>query len=373
MYPSVHRAGSGTHERRSVRDGTLSMVSAPADAPRTTAILSPGIVTVAEVFRNAGYRTLGLVANNLIGADDGYGQGFERYENFDDRAIAGRAIAWLEEHVDEPVLVYLHFMAPHAPYDPPREYDLFTDDTPHLDIHHTASKDSINFTRTRTLNARDVEVLINQYDGEVRFADHTVGRVLAALDDSRRRDDTLVMLTSDHGEEFMEHGMVWHEPTRFYQALTRVPLIVEAPGVAPTRVAETVMSIDIAPTALDYAGLAAPEAMQGRSFLPVGTPRAPRAAFTEGLDWGLGHAVWRGSDKLHYDREVPALELYDLSTDPGERADLSEVAVDRRAALLDSLEYRWRANGARRNSMGAVSGEVTDDQLERLKSLGYVQ
>jgi len=202
LFPSVHATGSGTHVRRRVDGGDIVMTPAPAESPSTTGYLPRELLTMAEVFQEAGYRTAGFVANTLVAREDGYGQGFEIYDTLDDGRITEAGRRWIEGHRDTPFLLYLHYLAPHAPYDPPAEHDRFTGVKPSIDIHGSATKDSINFTRTRILGPEDVAELIGQYDGEVRHADAMFGEILDAIEGSGLSDRTIVVLTSDHGEEF---------------------------------------------------------------------------------------------------------------------------------------------------------------------------
>jgi len=376
LVPSVHATGSGTHVRREVTDGTLTMVPAPDDAPATSGHLPRGLLTVAEVFREAGYRTIGLVANSLVAAEDGYGQGFESYRTLGDQEVTGEAGRFLSEGPSRPFFLYLHYMAPHAPYDPAPAHDLFTNGDVPIDIHGSATKDSINFTRTLTLSPAEVRSLVNQYDGEIHQADAEVAAVLDAMSTAGLQDETVVVLTADHGEEFMDHGMVWHESIHLYQELTWVPLVMAVPGDGRlARVDTPVMQIDIGPTLLDLAGIAPPDVMQGRSMVPLlrGEPMPPRAAFAEGLDWGHVAAVWADPRKLIFDRENRRLEVYDFRTDPGERLDLLSTDPTARLALLDSLTHYDARSRERAGRLVRSAGKLSTEQMEKLRSLGYIQ
>jgi len=376
LFPSVHITGSGKLERRVVRGETLEMSAPPEGAPRTTGSLSPGLVTIAELFRENGYRTAGFIGNGLVSARDGYGQGFEIYNVLGDRAITAQAKRWIASHRDEPFFLYLHYMTPHAPYTPPERFNRFATEAPRLNIHNTATKDSINFTRTLELSDEELGLLIDLYDGEILTVDDMVGQVMGALDAAGLSENTVVFLTADHGEEFMDHGMVWHESIHLYRELVRVPFILFVPECGEARrVASPVMHVDVAPTLLDLAVLEIPGELQGRSLASIceAEPLDSRAAYVEALDWGDLSTVLCDSKKLIYDREAQTVELYDIESDPGETRDISADDPDTRRALLDSLQLFDERNLARSGEVGAAWTPIDADQEERLRSLGYMQ
>jgi arylsulfatase A-like enzyme len=184
------------------------------------------------------------------------------------------------------------------------------------------------------------------------------------------------VLTADHGEEFLDHGMVWHESIHLYQELTRVPLVMALPeSDQVTRVETPVMQIDVGPTLLDLAGIPTPDVMQGRSIAPLvrGETLPPRAAFSEGLDWGHVAAVWNEPRKLIFDREASRLEVYDFRSDPSERQDLLIDDPGARGALLDSLTHYDARNRERAGRLVRSSGTLSAEQMEKLRSLGYIQ
>jgi arylsulfatase A-like enzyme len=376
LMPSVHCTGSGISGRRSVVGTDVVTVPAPANAPITGGTLPRGLVTMAEVFRQHGYRTAGFVANSLVSKRDGYGQGFEVYETLDDRRITEAAKRWLVENAGKPSFLYLHYMAPHAPYDPPKAFDVFGPGSGLVDIFNSATKDSINFTNTRNLGPDEVAWLINQYDGEILYADSQLGQIFDTITPLERSGRFVVAVTADHGEEFLDHGMVWHESIHLYQELTRIPFVVRLPDQeAGVRLSDPVMHIDLAPTLLELADLPVPETMQGRSLVPFlrGEKPAPRGAYAETVDWGEKQAVWLDHVKMICDREDPGLELFRLDEDPAEQHDLSGTLADLRAALLDSLNEVSDRNARILSRVGVEASGLHPEQIERLRSLGYIQ
>ena len=225
-------------------------------------------------------------------------------------------------------------------------------------LRHVCAMDSEPVTPAQIRAAR------RAYYGEISYVDHNVGRLMRALEDCGLRDNTIVILLSDHGEMLGERGL-WYKMS-FFEGAARVPLIVNAPGrFAPRRVAASVSLIDIAPTLIDLAGgdskLLA-DTMDGRSLLPSLEGR-------EGHDEALGEylaegavapivMIRRGKHKFIHAPGDPD-QLYDLSLDPGERDNLAERAEE--AERVDE----FRREVARRWNLAALDAEVRASQRRR--------
>jgi arylsulfatase A-like enzyme/tetratricopeptide (TPR) repeat protein len=316
-----------------------------------TFVLPPSPTTLAEVFRGAGYRTAAFVSGFPLDHRYGLARGFETYDDqlphgrdarrspYVERGAAEtsrRAMEWIRS-ASAPWLAWVHYFDPHAPYEPPGD-----------------------------LAARFAS---SPYDGEIAAVDRELGRLLAAAE--ARPGGTVVLVTSDHGESLGEHGEATHG-VFVYDATLRVPWIMAGPGIPRGRVPSVVArGIDVAPTLLDYAGLAVPRRMEGRPLRPAadGREMEDAPAYAESLfcrlnlGWAELHA-WRTSRfKLV---EAPRPELYDLAADPAETRDVSadrgDTAQTLRAKLRRVLEARPPEAGA------APSVE----SRERLRALGYV-
>ncbi|MEO6954600.1 MAG: sulfatase-like hydrolase/transferase [Polyangia bacterium] len=181
--------------------------------------------------------------------------------------------------------------------------------------------------------------LEEKYDGEVAFADKYVGMMLAALDKAGLEKNTIVVLMSDHGEAFGEHKvfgerMFFHGQT-LYDELLRVPLVIHVPGIAPRRVSDPVMLIDLGPTLLDLVGRPAPKSMMGRSLVPalLGQPLPAVPVIAEMLTAPSWQHKWRAvvdaGWKLLDKQSEGSLELYDLPHDPTEQKNLAETETER--------------------------------------------
>jgi arylsulfatase A-like enzyme len=273
---------------------------------------------VQERLRRAGVRTLTAQAHWYFGPDSGIGRGFDAADHSaeprvpqmeGDRTVNGDkltdgAIALLSspENVAHPFYMWVHYVDPHAAYVPHPGFDFGT--------------------RSRDL-----------YDGEVAFVDHHLGRLLAFLRASPFADRTAIVLTSDHGEAFGEHGLLRHG-REVWEELVHVPLLVHVPGVAPLRVSTRRSAIDVVPTLLELFGVPLPSGggsdfVSGHSLLPdlvghLGQAAAGRPVLvdmSEGPYNDERQAFIDGALKLVATRGRP-LGLYDLDADPGEAHDL---------------------------------------------------
>jgi arylsulfatase A-like enzyme len=277
----------------------------------------------------------------------------------------------LDRHGDRPFFVFLHFYDPHWHYDPPASTRA-TFERP-----YTGNVTGLwqDFSKRPRVTAADVQHLLDLYDGEIRYVDDEIGRVLDHLKSRGLDRSTLVVVTSDHGEEFQEHGSWEHQKT-LYEEVIRVPLIVRGPGVSPRREPAQVSLLDVAPTVLAWAGLPAWPHARGVSLLS--SPGAREAyGETDHTTDGTHKLFLRGAQGrwktivslTRVDRSVQAAEWYDLSSDPGEKRNVSPPA-DVAEALRRRAVGRWTTGRAASAAGPAVS--LTPEQRDRLRALGYV-
>lgn len=349
------------------------------------------LATAPELLRAAGYATGAVTEDGWVSYSQGFGRGFDSYtENKSPDLMAPlgqadltfrNASAWLREHRDERFFLFVHTYQVHAPYAPPPEYAaLFADQIP-ADA-PPAVRDAAN------------------YDREIRFTDDQLRGFVATLRELALDRRTVVMIVSDHGEEFVEHGCTEHGG-QLYDEVARVPLLLWGAGVpAGKRIATPVAHLDVMPTILDLAGLPRPDQTMGTSLVPwmTGTPPAEaRQLFGEAwvdarcaggageprIYEAPGLIVQSGTLKLHRYRRNGTVreELYDVATDPTERTDLSgageAAAVPLRAALDDyeracAARARALAAGASTGSGTAAAPTLDERQREKLRALGYV-
>lgn len=337
------------------------------------------VPTLARVLRDRGFVTHAITSHLYVSREYGFDDGFDGLDYAYDRKgkdVADRALLFLDAVDERPFFLFLHLYDPHWHYDPPK--DLLRIFEPELYTGAiTGNWWKLKFWTKETTRHEDLAHIKALYDGEIRYADGQVGRVLDRLAERGLHEDTLVVLTSDHGEEFLEHG-AWEHQRTLYEEQLRIPLVLRGPGIpAGRREPAQVNHLDLAPTILDWAGLPPLPTQRGRSLLK---PLEYRPAYGE-TDHALPDArklflrdgTGRSKVILTYDRKSDALtqeEWFDLGADPGETRSSAppEAAA---ARIRTSLLERWQA--ARRQGQGGLPVELSPEQVEQLRALGYIQ
>ena len=391
--------------------------------------LSEEVQTLAGWFTEAGWETAAIVnvlwlKREIFGLTRDFGK-YLFIEEADYRRrgpsswATDQAIEWLGEEHGRPLFLFLHYYDVHADYASLPEYErLFVSpyegqadgsawqieranfaeghiahclEEPESDSCHFGSKEKprrIDAEMERVeFDARDVQHLKELYDAGIRQLDTELGRLLGFIDSSGRADETLVIITSDHGEEFLEHGRVGHALTTYQQSL-RVPLMMRGPGLpAGVRVEAPVSLVDLAPTLLALAGLPAPDDLDGLDLSGLWSGVDPRL-FGERYLFGeasLGvqeqvrlpgvypifRSIRQGGFKLVARSLGSETEysLYDLGEDPGELRDIASQHRTRVAEMAAVLKHRHGGAGAPMPAGEAV--ELAPDEVEQLRALGY--
>jgi arylsulfatase A-like enzyme len=343
---------------------------------------------LAEVLGAAGYRTAAFTGAGKVSAKLGFDRGFALFHE-DIRGFGAsfpRIERWLREEAETPFFLFLHTYDIHLPYDPPPPFDTqFAADGYAGPVEGPRTRELVrktlrlgewaHFEGDLALDASDRAQMVALYDGGIRYTDQFIGRLEAVLRERGLWEDTVVVVTADHGEEFWDHDSLAHGLT-LYQEVLRVPLVVRWPGapagVAGRRVPDAVRLMDVAPSLLELAGVAPPPGFQGRSLVPWlrGETLPPAPVLAE-----LAHSrTWiRHPWKLiHHPREKRS-ELFELASDPGEQTDLAAERPGRRGQLESELRQALAA--ADRNPVEPVNPtHVADDELrEQLRALGYVE
>ena len=398
-------------------------------------LLPAAAVTMAEVFRDAGYATLSFSANGFTGKSANLHQGYEElhepgslewgdFWNKSARPFVDRLSEWLEVHRAEPFFVFLHVLDPHTPVEPRRPYGTIWSD-PKLREQHDENvekiKKAIKHPRDRweitpsieelTASGVDREQFMSYtkgwYDGSIRGMDAEITRLMERLRELGLDDKTLFVLTSDHGEGFHEHGLMLHGQT-VYGELANVPLIFHGPSFVPEGlvIGETVRSIDVMPTVLELSGLPAPDNLQGQSLVGLmaaardagggeGADLAeaaadrgwePRGAFVEKNTTERGggpipyntesfaviHDGWKLIRHTKRNDDGPEFELFDHRKDRLDRDDLAESHPEMVERLKAVLEERRHlARAVSLPETESLEG-MSDEELRRLRSLGYI-
>jgi len=365
--------------------------------------LADAHLTLAEVLRAAGYRTAGFYGAPFLHPSFGLQQGFDVYESYigslwegmdDDEfhsrlgrgelgavgEVSGpRAVrmvdSWLDGASDDPFFLFVHLWDVHHDYIPPREHLAPFDPDPDTvrRFHQLLRNPDVR----PDMEAGDLRDLVACYDGEVRFTDDSLARILESLERHERLDGTVVLFTADHGDEFFEHGGVGHRRTLFEEVL-RIPMILWCPGrlEAGVRVEGLVGLTDVMPTLLALAGVGVPAEVRGKDLLPLirgeprGRSREGREALIELERTMTGIRTDRYKLIRHRDGET---RCFDLEADPQERrplpADAPEVAV--LGERLDALVAEARRFRDGLGRAGADALPLEPEIRRRLQALGY--
>jgi arylsulfatase A-like enzyme len=374
-------------------------VGLPEDAPRDhrqwrrqwSPAIPDSATTLAEQLQASGYGTAAFVANPFLIDGLGFDQGFEVFDTRRARAADRSAERlfedsgeWLDRALDAraPFFLYLHLMDVHGPYNAHRRDFFAVRESPGLGPDHRLTNEEYDRIQpylrkpdwAKQPEARFVRTWRGRYAAGVRAVDRQIGSLLDRLRTHPRWANTVVILTSDHGEELFDHGN-WDHGFSLYQHQLHVPLIVRLPGGdrAGTRHDGPARLLDLAPTLLGLVGIAPTPADQGRDLLDGGDDTGPQPVFASCNKQRPDEAaVIVGSDKLIVDLESGSHRLYDLETDPGETIDRwSET--DETALLLEHLLQRLRSSRLSSAAGSQPIIELTDEQLEQLRELGYVE
>lgn len=354
-----------------------------------------GIPSLAEVLRDRGFATAAVSASPIVRASPSRhnpGGGFDRgFERFDEsclwrEAACVNAVAFGEldrlAAEDRPFFLYLHYMDPHGPYAPPagwqRRFAGPGPAAPEKEFIRRGDPNPIAAHLYRGApdpgaTAADVAHLVDLYDEEIASFDAELGRLLGALDARGLAGETIVVLASDHGEEFLEHGHVKHCHTLFDTEI-KTPLVLRIPGVpGGRRLPQRAQNLDIVPTLLDYLDIEV-EGVQldGRSLEPTIEDGLEVGDLQLALQGPLRSAA-DGRFKLVHDlgrRGADGLALYDLEADPGETRDVA-TAERRTFGRLRRLLAAWLAAVEPRGEGDAV--RRAEEAERRLRSLGYLE
>lgn len=350
--------------------------------------------TLAEILRNEGYATAGFVDGGYMTGRFGFYQGFQVYQDRSRgvRELRRRAMNWIGRHRDERFFCFLHFYDVHSPYDPPPPYDgLFLRDG--LASRFDPTSRNLRMydkfyagegeDELEPLTDEDVERMVALYDGGIRYADAEMGAFFDDLKAAGLYDRALIVVTSDHGEEFLEHRTLLH--SELYSTVVDVPLLVRppssmtgSPGMRGETVLPVVESVDILPTILDLLGVRTRIPFAGESLLsPAGGTggEGSGAAFSEHRWKGRLRSLTTPDYKLIRALDEERLELYRTGVDRVERNDLSEeeaeIAAELGLVLQGWIDEQEKIGG--RSGAPAESGDVVDeDILDQLRALGYV-
>jgi len=319
--------------------------------------LAPSLPYLPELLRAAGYRTAAFVGTLQLDPRQGFAPGFDRgFEKYDagfrlpqmgesrygtverrGGEVVARALAWLQRPGKGPFFLWLELNDAHAPYQPPA-----------------------GFARSGSA-----------YNGEIKYADAQAGKLISALRARKLYDGALIVVAGDHGESLGAHGEATHG-VFLYDETIHVPLLVKLPQNRAGKAGPHVRLVDVAPTALEVAGIPVPPQMQGQSLLRamrqagMGDAAYARSEFSrEAFGWSRLEA-WRAGKYLYI--RAPKPELYDLEGDPGATHNLAGSSQ----ATAGTMAAQLLAFDGRMTGKASSGGQLSSSELQKLASLGYV-
>jgi arylsulfatase A-like enzyme len=381
---------------------------------RASRSLPPSVETLAQKLNRSGYQTAAYYQNAFAGSGSGLDRGYTLSEFRNDlETLDLDAAEFLKNVGTKPYLLYLHSMEPHALYFVPpqilqRTGFVSVDDRERYKAHWTVYRmfmyhdlrNKLPIGTTDTSEGLDLAIqnlrnmrpsISDLYDGGVNFADDELAQAIAVLKKTGAWNKALFILMADHGEELDDHGLWFHDQS-VYEELTHVPLLIHFPdgAAAGRRISERVSLLDVMPTILDYLGSNdACEGCKGQSLLPLlaqgaeseyvslVTPsmRLNAGGYYRPLKQKIGDinvVVREGPLKAIWNVEPDRLELYDLSSDPGEKRDLSLEQAGTAAALRDRAR-QWLHDCRTPPDASTVENELDEETKERLRAHGYFQ
>ncbi len=382
--------------------------------------------TIAEVFREEGYATVGYSSVGFTGKANNMHQGYDElhesgsvtdneYRGKSSRPYVDRLIPWLQEHGDAPFFVFLHVFDPHSPFRPRPPYDtLFgapgaRDRLVELEADMRAKKirtgmDSMpgkeEYLKTGNSPEELLKIYTDWYDGSIRGADAEIGRLLEALREMGLEKDTLFVWATDHGEEFWEHGKLFHGHS-VYGELNQVPMVFHWPNSPDIRkgvmMDQMVQNLDIMPTILDLAGITGPTNMQGRSLVPLLNGNGVAAwqeqpAITHAMvgdePGGGGGGPGGNKEKPHFGiiehgwklvrKELDTNAVEELFEHPADSLDQTNVikmesgASNLKAIGETLVAWKAKARAAQLPDDASTIQQLSSEELRRLRALGYL-
>jgi len=339
--------------------------------------------TLAMVLSKHSFSTAAVVNSFFVSEKYGFNRGFDYFSFVPENhapigaapIIIKQAMQWVQQHKNEQFFLFLHFYDVHANYSTLPQYEeQFVG--PYNGVADGTLAQLIEFRKgTLSLDKADVKHFADLYDAEIRQLDDQLKRLLGFLQQEALLEKSFMIITSDHGEEFLDHGGILHGRTQ-YQELIHIPLIIRGPGIPPSRRFKGIVSlVDMVPTVLSLLGISSPSGLEGLDLSPLWQDNRyklpDRFIFSEADQYNVKNdikrAVWHGKYKLHYDLLTKKLELYNLVNDPTERLNVASEYPSVGMVLLTKIKKFMM-----KITRDTQSVPLTPKEIEKLKSLGYL-
>jgi choline-sulfatase len=358
------------------------------------AALPSSAVLLSEHLQDQGFATGGFIANGYVSDRFGFDQGWDDYTNYireakstEAKDVFEEAGSWIEAHKDGRFFAYIQTIDPHVPYDPPGKYLQMYDPSEYGgQVRPRMTGDLLEKAKRNppkvVLDASDKRRLQALHDGEITKHDHFFGAFLERLSELGLAEDTLVVVTSDHGEEFNDHGS-WGHGHSVYQELLHVPLMFRLPGRLPggTKVGDAVSTLDVSATVTDLLGVPAMVHNEGQPLVGLmfgEAPTGPSVAFSDFQD--DRRVITTGRWKLILRGNLTST-MFDLVADPMEKTELDASAfpIGRRYSRMllgQFLGATDRGDWLSAEQKGGTQlqredAEMDDTIRDQLRALGY--
>ena len=345
---------------------------------------------LAEIMKSRGYMT-GAFLGNACQAE---WPGFDRRFCSEDWNLTREAVRWIEENRTKKMFLWIHYLSPHKPYQPPPPYDAFFDPGYSGAINgSTWVLDRVTLGRTQ-LSPEDLNHVISLYDGSILFVDSQIQLILSKLESLGIRDKSLIIITADHGEDMYDHNFYFYHAASIHDSSLKVPLIMAYPGMIPAgqTAPGIVRGVDLAPTILELAGMKIPSFFEGRSLSPLVFSKAAADDFDDAVSEWEDKILSIRDHRYRYiynpqnhhphmivrdpswGYDVAEEELYDIIADPKETNNLALThpkLLRRMKKKLMDWEFfkKWRAT----HNIEEQDARVPQETLEQLRALGYAQ
>jgi arylsulfatase A-like enzyme len=373
-----------------------------------------------EVLAANGYTTAGFSTNPHLSKSTGYDRGFHYFEDFvpdevdpylsrikggqrllrqplthyllapfskpmrpaqaytSAAAVTDRVCGWLDS-VELPFFTWIHYMDVHWPYhlesrlSHPREVAQAWRDR--ATMYRRAS-----FKRDKSITPVQRDRFIQLYEEALQYLDAQIGRLLRHLDRLGHGSNTIIVVASDHGEEFLDHGRWGHWESNLYDEIVKVPLLMRIPGQAEGEVVEhQVRLLDVMPTVLDLCGYSPPSGVEGNSMAPLWSSNGTGYEVTEAITemWRPPWhriAVRTEAFKYIWDNKRPDQpELYDLRSDPGETQNVTQYHTQLAHRFQTSVQRYLQRINETKSVAESLGIELDRETVQRLRALGYIE
>ncbi len=354
--------------------------------------LPPGVDTIAEALQKSDYNTVAVVSNYVLTKPRGFEQGFlvyddtmqqkESFRPYPERvaqSTTDRAIELLTQYRYTPLFMWIHYQDPHGPYTPPPPYNsMFYDKSrPPRPIQPNPQLSGFGGIPIyqKLDDSTDYNYYLSQYQGEIRYQDEHFGRFIASLKKLDLYDKSVIIFSSDHGECLGENNYYFCHTENVYQPLIQVPLIIKYPDKNPERRTDIVQHIDLMPTIRTLAGLRPQRILRGHNLLlPCPNQREIFAEMNNNKikEWHKLSLIFNNM-KLIYTPILGKWELYNLASDPVEQDNLADRPeyIDQASNMKKRLQRLAKEDLLK--TQPADGREVTQREIENLKSLGYLE